>query len=78
MTVVAPTDRPKSVRNRSVIERFAPMHCRLGVFVTRLRQISSLFSLDVCVTRKLSTPITYLEPEEIETSYSFMRMCQYM
>ena len=53
MTVVAPADRPKSVRNSCVIERicsvFVSFHlsivCRLGVFVILLRQISSLFSL---------------------------------
>ena len=51
-TVVAPADRPKSVRNSCVIERicsvFVSFHlcsvCRLGKFVIRLRQISSLFS----------------------------------
>ena len=52
MTVIAPVDRPKSVRKSCVIERicsvFVSFHicivCRLGVFVIRLRQISSLFS----------------------------------
>ena len=51
MTVVAPADRPKSVRNSCAIERicsvFVSFHlcivCRLGVFVIRLCQISSLF-----------------------------------
>ena len=52
MTVVAPADRPESVRNSCVIERicsvFVLFHlcivCRLEVFVIRLRQISSFFS----------------------------------
>ena len=52
MTVVTPTNRLKSVRNRCVIERFCIIFllldqcifCRLGLFVIRLRQISSLFS----------------------------------
>ena len=56
MTVVAPADRPKSVRNSCVIECicsvFVSVHlcivCCLGVFVIRLRQISSLFSLKYC------------------------------
>ena len=51
MTVVAPADRPKSVRNSCVIERicsvFVSFHlcivCRLGAFVIRLRHISPLF-----------------------------------
>ena len=50
--LVAPADRPKSVRNSCLIERiwsvFLSFHqcivCCLGVFVIRLRQISSLFS----------------------------------
>ena len=53
MIVVAPTDRPKSVRNRCVVERFCSVFvllwlcivCRLGVFVIRMRQISSLLSV---------------------------------
>ena len=52
MTVVAPADRPKSVRNSCVIEcicsAFVSFYlciiCRLGVFVIRLRQNSSIFS----------------------------------
>ena len=40
MTVVAPADRPKSIRNSCVIERICSIVCRLGVFVIRLRQIS--------------------------------------
>ena len=61
MTVVAPADRPKSVRNSFVIERiysvFVSFHLcivcrdRLGVFVIRLRQISSLFSLPFTESR---------------------------
>ena len=53
MTVVAPADRPKLVRNSCVIKRICSVlvsfHisivCRLGVFVVRLRKISSLFSV---------------------------------
>ena len=53
MTVVAPADRPISIGNSCVIEHictvFLSFHlcivCQLGVFVIRLRQISSLFSL---------------------------------
>ena len=50
MTVVAPNDRPKSVRNSCVIKRilFVSFNlcfvCRLGMFVIRLRQISFFFS----------------------------------
>ena len=50
MNAVAPTDRPKSARNRRAIERsifvllLLWIVCRLGVFVMRLRQISFLFS----------------------------------
>ena len=48
-------DRPKSVPNSCVIERicnvFVSLHlctvCRLGLFVIRLRQISSFFSLEI-------------------------------
>ena len=53
MTVVTPTDRPKLVRNRCVIEVFGGvfvlLHCFLdfsvsvGAFVIGLSQISSLF-----------------------------------
>ena len=53
MTVVAPADRPKSVRNNCVIGRICSVFvsfllcivCHLGVYVIRLRQISPLFSL---------------------------------
>ena len=53
MTVFAPTNRPKSDLNYYVIERFSVIFLlfwlgtvyRLGVYVIRLRQISSLFSL---------------------------------
>ena len=54
MTAVTPTDRPKSVRNSCVIKVFGGVlmlsRCFLdcsvgvGVFVTGLSQISSLFS----------------------------------
>ena len=54
MTVVTPTDRPKSVRNRCVIEVFGGVfvlsRCFLdfsvdvGAFVIGLTQISSFFS----------------------------------
>ena len=54
MTAVAPTDRPKSVRNSCVIKVFGGvfMYSRcfldcsvgVGVFVTGLSQISSFFS----------------------------------
>ena len=54
IAVVAATDRPKSVHNRCVIERFCSVFmlrwlqvctvCRLEVFAIRLRRISSLFS----------------------------------
>ena len=57
VTVVTPTDRPKSVRNRCVIERFGgvfvlflsicPFDSTVGVmtFVIGLSQIASFFSL---------------------------------
>ena len=54
MAIVTPTDRPKSVRNRSVIElfvalfvlSFCPFDISVGVgaFVIGLSQISSFFS----------------------------------
>ena len=50
MAVVTPTDRPKLVRNRCVIEVFVLSRCFLDfsasvwVFVIRLSQISSFFS----------------------------------
>ena len=54
LTVVTPTDRPKSVRNRSVIELFGgvfvfsfclfDMAVGIGAFVKGLSQISSFFS----------------------------------
>ena len=57
MTAVTPTDRPKSVRNSCVIKVFGGVfmlsRCFLdcsvgvGVFVTGLSQISSLFSYNV-------------------------------
>ena len=55
MTVVTPTDRPESVRNRCVIKVFGGVfilsHCffyfsvGVGAFVIELSQISSFFSL---------------------------------
>ena len=55
MTVATPSDRPKSVRNRCVIELFGdvfvlsccPFHIAVGIraFVLRLSQISSFFLL---------------------------------
>ena len=54
MAVVTPTDRPKSVRNRCVIELFVALFVLslcpfdisvcVGAFVTGLRQVSSFFS----------------------------------
>ena len=54
MTAVAPTDRPKSVRNSCVIKVFGGVfmlsrcfldcYVGVGVFVTGLSQISSFFS----------------------------------
>ena len=54
MALVTPTDRPKSVRNRSVIELFCGVVCvvifpfdisvGVGAFVTGLSQISSFLS----------------------------------
>ena len=72
MTAVAPADRPKSVRNSCVIERicrsfvsfYLCIICRLGVFVIRLRQISSLFSLHKDTLRLYNTQNTYLEAVE--------------
>ena len=56
MTVVTPTDRPKSVRNSCVIKVFGGvfmlsccfLDCSVGVvvFVTGLSQISFFFSLN--------------------------------
>ena len=55
VAIVTPTDRPKSVRNRCVIEvfggvfvlsrRFLDLSVGVGVFVIRLSQISFFFSL---------------------------------
>ena len=54
MTAVTPTDRPKSVRNRCVIQVFGGVFnvvtllldfsVGVGAFVTGLSQISSFFS----------------------------------
>ena len=60
MTVVAPTDRPKSVRNRCVIQVLVAFFCcplvfefsvGIGVFVIGLSQISFFMSLDRAETR---------------------------
>ena len=49
VAVVTPTDRPKSVRNRCLIELFCGVVCvvsvGVGAFVIGLSQISSFFSL---------------------------------
>ena len=55
MAVVTPTDRPKSVHNRCLIERFVALFVLslcpfdisvcVGAFVIGLSQISSFFSL---------------------------------
>ena len=55
MAVVTPTDRPKSVRNRCVIELFCGVVCVIacpydssagvGAFVIGLSQVSSFFSV---------------------------------
>ena len=55
VAVVTPTDRPKSVRNRCVIELFCGVVCvvtlpfdisaGVGAFAIGLSQISSFFSL---------------------------------
>ena len=56
VTIVTPTDRPKSVRNHSVIElvalfvlSFCPFDISVGIgaFVIELSQISSFFSLHI-------------------------------
>ena len=57
MAVVTPTDRPKSVRNRRVIELFVALFVLslclfdisvgVGAFVIGLSQISSFFSTNV-------------------------------
>ena len=46
MVVVIPTDRPKSVRNRCLIDVFDRVEFSVGVgiFVMRLSQISFFFS----------------------------------
>ena len=53
MSVVTPTDRPKSARNRCVIEvlggvvlprSFLELSVSVRVFVTELMQVSSFFS----------------------------------
>ena len=63
VAVVTPTDRPKSVRNRCVIELFValfmlslcPFDISVGVwaFVIGLSQISSFFSVTTRVWNKL-------------------------
>ena len=62
MAVVAPTDRPKSVRNRCVIEVFGGVFVLsvaffyfsegVGTFVMGLSQISSFFAM---YTNRLTT-----------------------
>ena len=50
VAIVTPTDHPKSVRNRSVIELFCgpfDISVGVGVFVIGLSQIFSLFSQSV-------------------------------
>ena len=59
MAVVTPTDRPKSVRNRCVIELFVVLFvlspcafdisAGVGAFVIGLSQISSFFSFNYLV-----------------------------
>ena len=59
MTAVTPTDRPKSVRNRCVIEFFGGVFyvvtlsfgffCGVGAFVIGPSPISSFLSCNVCV-----------------------------
>ena len=60
VSIVTPTDRPKSVRNRCVIEVFGVVFvltscCVLdvsvgvGAFIIRLSQISSFFSPNQCL-----------------------------
>ena len=58
LAVVTPTDRPKSVRNRCVIEVFGGVFVLLscssdysvggGALIIRLSQISSFFSFGTC------------------------------
>ena len=72
MTAVTPTDRPKSVRNSCVIKVFGGVlmlsRCFLdcsvgvGVFVTGLSQISSLFSFNKDhISCKYKTDTTKIE-----------------
>ena len=66
---VTPTDRPKSVRNRCVIELFValfvlslcPFDISVGVgaFVIGLSQISSFFSLYQCIEVVVGIDNTY-------------------
>ena len=63
MAVVTPTDRPKSVRNRCLIELFLwrclCCHCPfdisvgVGAFVIGLSQISSFLSLQYLITEEI-------------------------
>ena len=75
MAVVTPTDRPKSVRNRCVIELFVALFVlslcpfdisvRVGAFVIGLSQISSFFSLrivDIRTEKFTSRPHLYKQP----------------
>ena len=73
VAVVTPTDRPKSVRNRCVIEvfmlsrRFLDFSVVVGAFVIGLSQISSFFltlflsilSLSVCAKMQNQTTYTF-------------------
>ena len=59
VAIVTPTDRPKSVRNRCLIELFCGVACvvalpfdisvGVGAFVIGLGQISSFLFLFICV-----------------------------
>ena len=73
VAIVTPTDRPKSVRNRSVMELFCGVVCvvilpfdisvDVGAFVIGLSQISSFFSLtlsrlQICRTQQSIAEVT--------------------
>ena len=65
VALVTPTDRPKSVRNRCLIELFYDVVCvvtcpfdisvGVGAFVIGLGQISSFLSFKHPIVKKLST-----------------------
>ena len=81
MTVITPTDSPKSVRNRSVIEVFGGVSVLslavyfsdgMGTCVIGLDQISSFFSFQLCLsiiadTIKRGIPATRILFEIITT-----------